>query len=133
MKPVESRKANVINQNREITRNKIKKIRTNTMARSKENKERQQRVKNAAAKLKKRLGAENIDDLINQMTEQDTKENADDSSPSLGRSKKEDLPDEEEDTKEIAANKQEYAKAIEAVMNANIEDGTKHTYQLNLV
>jgi hypothetical protein len=47
------------------------------MARSKENKRQQQMAKNAAAKLKKSLGARNCDDLMDLMDQQDE---ADDSS-----------------------------------------------------
>jgi hypothetical protein len=87
------------------------------------------------------------------MDQQDAKEDADNSSRRRGRSKevpKEDLSDDEEDAKEEEANEEEYKKAeedtkeeeaneeeyknaIEAIMNANIEDGTKHGYRLYLV
>ena len=53
-----------------------------------------------------------------------------------GRSKgvpKKDLPDDEEDAKEEETNEKEYEKAVDAILNANIEDGTKHGYRLNLV
>ena len=105
------------------------------MARSKENKRRQE-AKNTAAKLKKGLGAKSIDDLMDLMDKQDAKQDADDSSPRRGRSKglpEEDLSDDEEDTKEEEANEEEYAKAVEAIINANIEEDTKHGYRLNLV
>jgi hypothetical protein len=65
-------------------------------------------------------------------------QDADDSSPRCGRSKgvpKEDLSDdeEEEETEEEEANEEHDEKAVEAIMNTNIEDGTKHGYRLNLV
>jgi hypothetical protein len=46
---------------------------------------------------------------------------------------KEGLSDDEDDAKEEEANEEEYEKAVDAIMNANIEDGTKHGYRLNLV
>jgi hypothetical protein len=81
-----------------------------------------------AAKLKKSLGAKHCDDLMDLMDQQeDAKQDADDLSPGRGRSKgvpKEDLSDDEEDTKEEEGNEEEYERAVEAIMNANIEDGS---------
>jgi hypothetical protein len=115
--------------------------------------QKQHTAKKAAAKLKKSLGLKDCDDLMHAMDQQDAKEDADNSSRRRGRSKgvlKEDLSDDEEDAKEEEANEEEYKKAevdtkeeeaneeeyknaIEAIMDANIEDGTKHGYRLYLV
>jgi hypothetical protein len=46
------------------------------MARSKINKQKQQMAKKAAAKLKKSLGANNCEDLMEAMVQQDAKEDA---------------------------------------------------------
>jgi hypothetical protein len=106
------------------------------MARSKQNKQKQQAAKNAAAKMKKSFGVKDIDDLMEQMDKEDAKQDADDSSVHGGGRKKipkEDLSDDEEDTEEEDAIEEEYEKAVDAIMNANIEDSTKHGYRLNLV
>ena len=102
------------------------------MARSKINKLKQTMAKKAAAKLEKSLGASNCDDLMEAMDQQDAKEDAANSPQRCGRSKEE-MSDDEEDTREEDANEEEYMKAVEAIINANIEDVTKHAYRLNLV
>ena len=95
------------------------------MARSKTNKQMKQFAKKAAAKLKKSLGASNCDGLMAAMGQQDAKEDAENSYQRRRRSKEEDLSDDEVDSEEEEANEEEYVKAVEAIMNANIEDGTK--------
>jgi len=103
------------------------------MARSKRNKQTNQTGKKAAKKLKEAVsggGPVDIEELLDKMTKQDE---AEEMSGSKKRVPKEDLSDDEmADGKEDEDDEAE-ARAVEAIMKANIDDGTKHGYRLHLV